>query len=572
MEKTVDLSPARWPADEYQRYLGAQSVDRTTAGEAKGKNGAVTVAYSGIAARAGLEALKQGGNAVDAALTTAMAQIVVSASAPVSFFGILSMVYYDAKSGKTTTMGAEWNTVKGETDPLSIPGGIAFGSDDSLRGSGEPSGRTALVGGFMKGVEAAHKKFGVLPFAQLFEPSIYLAEQGVPINPLVNHAIKMREQDLLRLPETKSIFTKPNGTFYKTGENFKQLALATTLRKLATEGADYMYKGSWGKKLIAAIQADGGKMTMEDLESYEVQWSDPVVCELANGYTLHMSQAPNFGAPNLVEALNLAEEANLAEDGPWWESGPALKKAVDIANQFGVSLLPDAMVGQMYPGMDFSFDARLTKAHAKELWKRMEAGMKAGRFRPRLQHSDDVVAVDKDGNMCAITHSINCVNWGKTAIFIDGISISDAAGFQQAQVAKVQPGDRLPAPTEQGILFKDGQPVLAFASMGAGLHHRSFQCLTNVMKFGMTIPDAINAPDFYMSKIDVDTFTSMIAVPVGRFAKDVLDATGYEWTEIPIEEARLGGEGKWVAISRDPHTGELEAGSHNRNNSDALAY
>ena len=202
----------------------------------------------------------------------------------------------------------------------------------------------------------------------------------------------------------------------------------------------------------------------------------------------------------------------------------------------------------------------------------MQAGVKASRFTARLQHSDDVVAVDRDGNMCAITHSINCVNWGKTAIFVDGISISDAASFQQQQMAKVKPGERLPAPTEQGILFKGDKPLLAFASMGAGLHQRSFQCLLSVMKFGLSVPQAINAPDFYMPKLDMKDMMSAVAVPEGRFPKEVLESCGFAWAEIPLEEARLGGEGKWVAISRDPHTGELEAGSHNRNNSAAVAY
>jgi len=191
---------------------------------------------------------------------------------------------------------------------------------------------------------------------------------------------------------------------------------------------------------------------------------------------------------------------------------------------------------------------------------------------PVGQEGDDVVAVDAAGNMCAITHSINCVNWGKTAIFVDGISIADAASYQQAQIAKVTPGERLPAPTEQGILFKDGKPVVAFASMGAGLHHRSFQCLFSMMKFGMSVPDAINAPDFYLPRMDPKTMEATVAVPEGRFDPRVLEETGLRCDEVPLAEARLGGEGKWVAISRDPISGKLEAGSHNRNNSAALAY
>src|SRR5262249_597830 len=152
-----NLSPTAWPKGEYERLMKAQEVDRMEAGVATGRNGAVTVAYNGIAARAGLEALKQGGNALDAALTTAITQVAVTAGPPISYFGLMSVVYYDAKTGKVYTMNAEWNTVRGETEPLTIPGSLNMASEDGLRGTAV-SGRTALVGGFMKGVGSAHAR------------------------------------------------------------------------------------------------------------------------------------------------------------------------------------------------------------------------------------------------------------------------------------------------------------------------------------------------------------------------------------------------------------------------------
>src|SRR5262249_51106088 len=93
----VNLFPAAWPKGEYERFLKGQEMIRTEAGVATGRNGAVTVAYNGLAARAGLEALKQGGNALDAAMTTALTQVAVTAGAPISYFGIMSLVYYDAQ-------------------------------------------------------------------------------------------------------------------------------------------------------------------------------------------------------------------------------------------------------------------------------------------------------------------------------------------------------------------------------------------------------------------------------------------------------------------------------------------
>lgn len=571
--KKVNLSPAAWPKGDYDRYMKAQGVDRTTAGAAKGKNGAVTVAYGAFAARAGLEALKQGGNAIDAAMTTALAQVALTIGAPISYFGIMSLVYFEAKTGKTHTMNAEWNTVLGETDPKSIPGGIDFSSQEALQGKGEPSGRTALVGGFMKGVEAAHKRFGKLPFAALFEPAIHLAEKGMPVTPQLDTVFKFRPKDIRRLPETRATLVKPDGSDYGAGDVFKQPALAKTLRAVATHGTDYMYGGPWGQKLVAAVQADGGKMTLEDLKAYQVEWAEPLVAELRNGYSLHTNPAPNFGGYSIVEAQNLADAAGLCGGEHWTKSSAQLKKALDITQLFAISMFPKEAQAAIFPGIDFGNAARVTKPHADALWKQIEAGKTFTKWkRTGPMHSDDVVAVDAEGNMAAITHSINCVMWGKTAIMVDGVSIGDPGAHQQGMIAQVKPGTRLPAPTETGILFKGGKPVLAFASMGAGLHQRTFQGLLNVTCFGMNVEEAINTPDFFLPSTDPKTGETIVMVPEGRFAKQVLDGTGYAWREMSLEDARWGGEGKWVAISRDPTTGDLHAASHNRNNSDAVAY
>jgi gamma-glutamyltranspeptidase/glutathione hydrolase len=202
----------------------------------------------------------------------------------------------------------------------------------------------------------------------------------------------------------------------------------------------------------------------------------------------------------------------------------------------------------------------------------MQAGTTPFRWKTPASsgHSDDVVAIDEAGNMAAITHSINCVDWGRTAINIDGISIGDPASFQQMQIARTKPGARLISPTETGILFKDGAPVIGFASMGNGLHHRTFQALLNVVRFGMTVDQAINTPDFLMPSPDA-TGRLTLRVPKDRFPAAVLQGTGYAYEEIPADNMRFGGEGLWVAISRDPKTGQLRAASHNRNNSTAVA-
>ncbi len=170
----VDLSTARWGE------VGIAAAAKLDASSweappvlAQGRRGAVaTTSMAGTAARAGLEALRQGGSAVDAALVTALTQTVLNTGCWTSFAGLMSMVVYDADSGEVFTLEGGWNTVKDETYPLPPQARV-----------GEP-GRAVLVPGFMAAVQAAHDRFGVLPFAELFVPAIYFAEEGFELGAL----------------------------------------------------------------------------------------------------------------------------------------------------------------------------------------------------------------------------------------------------------------------------------------------------------------------------------------------------------------------------------------------------
>ena len=118
--------------------------------------------------------------------------------------------------------------------------------------------------------------------------------------------------------------------------------------------------------------------------------------------------------------------------------------------------------------------------------------------------------------------------------------------------------------------MKRGVPVIGFASMGSGLHQRTFQALLNVTAYGMTIDEAINAPDFFMPKFS--SRGTRVQVPAGRFPKRVLAAMGYAYDEVDMSQPGFGGDGIWVAISRNLQTGELRAASNNRKNGAAVAY
>ena len=132
------LSPARWPDGELEKYTELGRNGDPLHHVAEGTKGMIVSTNEALAIRAGLEALKQGGTAADAAITTSLTQISMAAGCWVSYAGIMTMIYYEAETGRVHSMNAAFNTVREEDDPLSIPP------------PGNPSGRTALVPGFMR--------------------------------------------------------------------------------------------------------------------------------------------------------------------------------------------------------------------------------------------------------------------------------------------------------------------------------------------------------------------------------------------------------------------------------------
>ena len=154
--KSGSLSPANWTADQWEL---AKRTGTGTEGAATGREHMLINTGMPEAAYAGFTVLEQGGNAMDAALTAALADITIKTGNSVSFAGFMNLIYYNAKTGKVHGMNAGWNTPLEEKDPMSIPD---YGSET-------PSGRTALVPGFMAGLGEAHQKFGKLPFGALLD-------------------------------------------------------------------------------------------------------------------------------------------------------------------------------------------------------------------------------------------------------------------------------------------------------------------------------------------------------------------------------------------------------------------
>jgi len=511
---------------------------------------ALIVGTTGAAAvRAGYEALLQGGSAVDAALTTSLAQIALAGGSWVSYAGLFSMVVYDAETGEVHALNACFGIPRGEDDPMSIP----------AQGTGTPSGRSALVPGFMAGVGAAHERYGKLTFDSLFGPAIHFAEQGFPMPAHLAGMIEGRRAVLERLPETRRVFFGEDGAALPVGELFRQPELAATLRAVATEGVGHMYTGPWAQRLVEIVQREGGKITLEDLAAYEPIWSEPVRTDY-RGFEVAANGFPSHGGVNTVEALNVLEEAGLGtptaspESLFWW---------IQTTNLFALSFLTPQKMWFLVPGREVTRETRVTREWASWVWERMQEGkLSLTRAPEGGTHSDAVVAVDRWGNAVAIVHSINTVTWGETGIFVAGVSIPDAACYQQEALAMAGPGARLPDPTSPLLVLRDGRPLLVSSSIGGGLHQETIQCLGWVLDGGRTPWDAIDQPSFLLPAFSA-LGRSTCQVPEGEFDAELLAAVralGQPIDEVG-REIQGGARGYWIGIHIDPQTGALQGAS-----------
>ncbi len=465
-------------------------------------------------------------------------------------------IYYDASSGKIYNMNASYDTVEGETDAATSQ---APDFSKGLKGV-EPipaDGRNVLLPGFLKGADALVKRFGKLDLQQVTAPSIECATQGFPMTEGGLQQLAFRKEVLSRDPETKAIYFKSDGSDYVAGEIFKQPTLAATLNKFAEQGPDYIYKGEWAEKLVQKTQALGGKLSMKDMETYDVIWTEPVHANY-HGYDVYVYGLPAGGGVNTLEALGLADLAGLA-DKPYYADSPESLMILSNITRVGVPLTYGGTAIGAALQMDLSYEGRLKPETTARLWEIMQAGHFPGVIPPKITpaHSDGVVVVDSAGNVAAMVHSINTVSWGTNGLNIDGISIPDSAAIQVSAVAATVPGERLTDPTNPGLVLKDGKPVLGFASIGAGLHQRTIAGLISVLDFGMTPQEAINAPAFGFTEFTAAGATGAQTFGEGDLSPEMIAAVAELGLEIKEEDSMCG---YWIAIQIDPETGELKGG------------
>jgi gamma-glutamyltranspeptidase/glutathione hydrolase len=527
-------------------------------------DGMISATVSPIAVQAGLETLDRGGSAADAAAAVALTQVATQLGSVVSYAGIMTLLYYDAKTGKIHSLDAGYNSYRGESDPKTIPQ-----SDLSLLTGGAPPppardlGRQTLVPGFMAGIAAMQQRFGRLPFRDLFTPAISYAQNGVIISPSLAYFFQARQKYLSRTPEGQTFLHQMGGDLPKAGDLYRQPELAHTLRAVAVQGVQYMYSGDWARAYVAAVRRDGGRITFADMADYRPIWSEPAETDVF-GHAVYAGGEPNLSAYQLLTALNTAEALHLDKAGAYWQDAGTFRDLTRISTVLAAApiLLPQTDALLRARGVDTVPSNQRTKAFAQALAELLPQLYGAGPSEGP-HHSNAIVVVDKDGDIAVMTHTINSVIWGDTGIVVGGIPIPDSAGFQQARLAQIAPGARLPNEIADTIVFDaDHHPVLATASIGSALLPETLRTLVSVIGQGHSLASVAAAPPLL---IETDPKNYMlppaqrpVPVPAGAYDSkfvDALKAQEMNVSEIPVTIVS-GTRGTLALVAIDPATGE----------------
>src|SRR4051812_14452334 len=460
-----------------------------------------------VASQVGVEIMKRGGNAVDAAIAVAFALAVTHPAAGNLGGGGFMMIRL--KDGRTTAIdyremapGAAHRNVY-----LDKNGNLIEGEGGSLVGY-----RAAGVPGTVRGMELALKKYGSgkLTWSQLVEPARQLAGRGFIVTHELARSLYGNREYLEKYAETKRIYLK-GGQFYQEGEMFRQPELATTFARLQRFGPNDFYEGETARLIVADMKRNHGLMTMEDLHGYVAKERAPLRGNY-RGYQIISMPPPSSGGAVLIQMLNILEGFDLqkleaSSSDRYHLMAEAMRRAfADRAEYMGDSDFVKVPV----PGLIDKAYAATLRATINPMRASTSAEVRAGR--PAGYESDETThftVVDAEGNAVSNTYTLNN-SYGSAAVAKGtGMLLNDEMddfaakpgtpnlyGLIQGERNAVAPKKRpLSAMTPTIVLRKDGSLWFTIGSPGGPTIINTVLCvITNVIDYEMNIQQAIDFP------------------------------------------------------------------------------
>lgn len=445
-----------------------------------GRRGMVATSQP-LAAQAGLDMLKQGGNAIDAAIATAVCLTVLE---PCSN-GIGSDAFAIIHSG-----GQLYGLNASGPAPKSL-------TVENLKKAGyDKMPQFGIVPVTVPGAPAAwaelSSRFGKLPFAKLFEPAIYYAENGYAVSPVISKLWKRSltfydpKNDLFK--PFFEVFSKDGGPI-AAGQVWKSPAHASTLRSIAQTHAKSFYEGDLAEKMEDFAQKNGGFLTVSDLASFKPEWVNPLKMDY-QGYEV-WELPPNGQGLVVLMALNILKGFEFQEKDSI-DNYHRQIEAMKIAFSDGIEHITDPQVMKVRPE-DF-----LTCAYGEEMRRKISPVAQPARQKPHEGGTVYLAAADDQGNMVSFIQS-NFYNFG-SGIVIPGTGISlqnrgSTFSVDPDHINCVAGGKRTYHTIIPGFLTKNGQPVGPFGIMGGYIQPQAHtQVLINLLDYNLNPQAALDAP------------------------------------------------------------------------------
>ena len=501
-----------------------------------------------LASQAGVEILKAGGNAVDAAVAAAFAVGVVEPNAS-GIGGEGMMVIYLAKTATTAAIDYRSTAPAGAAYPDRIP----------------TTGPAAVaLPGTVGGLCLALEKYGTMPLSRVLAPAIKLAADGFVVGPTLASVMVDNYEEIMKSENLAAILC-PEGLPVGAGETLRNPDLAESLSKIAAGGRDVFYKGELAEKIAAVMKDRGGFITKDDLAGYRAIERSPVRGSY-RGFEL-ISAPPPVGGPAVIEIMQILENFEVARLEP--------------LSAARIHLFAEAMRRGVADWQTFVADPDFVSVPVAGLLAKSYAKSRAGEIDPakiseKIAPGDpaksespsttSISAVDKEGNMVALTQTISDFFGAKVVVSGTGIIFNnEMRNFSARGVNVLAPGKRMRTTISPTIVVKDGKAFAVLGTPGAGrILTTTPLLLSNLIDYKMGIQEAIEMPRFYPS----DKLLSFEPRLPEETAAD-LTKMGYQMKPMEAFDLYFGGA---QGIVIDPKTNIRIGGADPRRDGAVVGY
>jgi gamma-glutamyltranspeptidase / glutathione hydrolase len=502
-----------------------------------------------LASQAGAQTLANGGSAMDAAIA---ANAVLGVTEPMmnGIGGDLFLIYWDAKARKLYGLNASgWAPRKLTIEFLSRHGITAMPPDGI---------HSVTVPGAVDGWSQAHKRFGRLPWKDLFTPAIFYAEHGYAVPEVIQDYWAGEEAKLGKTDEARRVFL-PGGKVPELGATFSNPDIAKSLRLIAEKGRDAFYKGEIAQAIVRTSAAMGGTMELQDLADFSAEWVEPISTDY-RGWKIY-ELPPNVQGMAALEMLNIMETFTPDKDGP--------KGVVELHKKIEAMKLAYADLYRYNADQRFTtvpVTGLLDKNYAKERAAKInpeKANCNPGPGHPATSDTTYLAAADKDGNIASLIQS-NYSAFG-SGVVVNGMGFAlqnrgALFSLDPSHPNALQPRKR-PFHTIIPAFMERGDVHIGFGIMGGAnqpLAHAQF--VSNLVDYGMNIQGALEAPRFTVTSGEV---TCDILIE-SRVAPDVIQALRQKGHNLIVRAEYTALMGRGQAVMHNSKTGMNWAASDPR--------